>query len=122
MTLLTNGLPVSADRPPLRADDGGAVRVGNSRVSLDLVVERYEGGMSPEEMVRVYDTLSLPDVYAVIAYYLRHPDDVRAYMSRRAAEASALREAVEAAHPPLSREELLARRGDAQKADAPAGQ
>ncbi len=32
-------LPLHADRPTLRVDEGGAVRVGKSRISLDLVVE-----------------------------------------------------------------------------------
>jgi uncharacterized protein (DUF433 family) len=72
-------------------DEGGAVRVGNSRISLDLIVEQYENGMTPEDMVRAYDTLMLADVHAVIAYYLRHRDEVRAYLQRRAEEAEALR-------------------------------
>jgi uncharacterized protein (DUF433 family) len=77
------GLPLYADRPPLRVDEGGAVRVGQSRITLDLVVEQYENGMTPEEMVRAYDTLRQVDVYAVVTYYLRHRDDVRAYLKRR---------------------------------------
>jgi uncharacterized protein (DUF433 family) len=68
MSNLANGLPLQADRYPLRVDEGGAVRVGDSRISLDLIVEQYENGMTPEEMVRAYDTLVLADVYAVIAY------------------------------------------------------
>jgi uncharacterized protein (DUF433 family) len=43
-----------------------------------LVVEQYENGMTPEDMVRAYGTLELADVYAAIAYYLRHRDEVRA--------------------------------------------
>jgi uncharacterized protein (DUF433 family) len=65
-------LPLDPDAPPLRLDEGGAVRVGKSRISLDLVVEQYENGMTPEDMVRAYETLDLADVHAVIAYYLRH--------------------------------------------------
>jgi hypothetical protein len=42
----------AAERPPLRVDEGGAVRVGKSRISLDLVIEQYENGMMPEDMVR----------------------------------------------------------------------
>src|SRR5262245_60862462 len=45
-------LPLHADRPPLRVDEGAAIRVGKSRVSLDLVVEQFENGMTPEEIVR----------------------------------------------------------------------
>src|SRR5213593_1777713 len=83
-------LSIHADLPPLRMDEGGAVRVGNSRISLDLVVEQYENGMTPEDMVRAYDTLALADVHAVIAYYLRHRGEVEAYLKRRAEEAEAL--------------------------------
>src|SRR5438876_2806194 len=99
MTNLANGLPLQAEPPPLRLDEGGAVRVGKSRVSLDLVVEQYENGMTPEDLLRVYDTLALADVHAVIAYYLRHRDEVRAYLKRRDAAAEALRAKIEAAHP-----------------------
>ena len=115
-------LPVHPDRPPLRVDEGGAVRVGKSRISLDLVVEQYENGMTPEDMVRAYDTLGLADVHAVIAYYLRHRDLVRTYLKRRGEEAEALRAKIEAERPRVSREELLARRSAREKANAPTGQ
>jgi uncharacterized protein (DUF433 family) len=122
MTSLANGLPLHAECPPLRVDEGGAVRVGNSRISLDLFVEQYENGMTPEDMVRAYDTLVLADVHAVIAYYLRHRDEVRAYRKRREEEAEALRAKIEAERPRVSREELLARRRAREKDNAPAGQ
>jgi uncharacterized protein (DUF433 family) len=117
---LTVSLPLEAVSPPLRVDEGGVVRVGNSRVSLDLVVEQYENGMAPEDMVRAYDTLSLADVHAAIAYYLRHRDEVRAYLKRRKEEAETLRAKIEAERPRISREELLARRNEANH--APTGQ
>src|SRR5207244_5335483 len=99
MTNLANGLPLQAEPLPLRVDEGGAVRVGKSRISLDLIVEQYENGMTPEDMVRAYDTLVLADVYAVIAYYLRHRDEVRTYLKRREEEAGSLRAKIEAEHP-----------------------
>ncbi len=115
-------LPVHADRPPLRVDEGGAMRVGKSRVSLDVVVEQYENGMTPEDLVRAYDTLELADVHAAIAYYLGHREEVRAYLKRRGEEADALRANIEAERPRVSREELLARRSAREKANAPTGQ
>ena len=121
MKNLAKALPLDAYRPPLRVDEGGAVRVGSSRISLDLVIEQYENGMTPENMVRAYDSLALADVYAVIAYYLRHRDEVRAYLKHREEEADVLKAKIEADRPPASREELLERRNAREKADAPTG-
>jgi uncharacterized protein (DUF433 family) len=115
-------LPLQPERPPLRVDPGGAVRVGNSRISLDLVVEQYENGMTPDDMVRVYDTLALADVYAVIAYYLWHKDSVQTYLKRRREEAEALRAMIEAERPRVSRDELLGRRSAREEANAEIGQ
>jgi uncharacterized protein (DUF433 family) len=122
MTTSSNELPLGAEPPPLRVDEGGAVRVGKSRVSLDLVLEQYDNGMTPEDLARAYDTLDLADIHAVIAYYLRHREEVRLYLKRREEEAKALRAKVEAERPRVSREELLARRRAGEKADAPTGQ
>jgi len=119
---LDEPLPLYSDPLPLRIDEGGALRVGKSRISLDVVVEQYENGMTPEDMVRAYDTLALADVHAVIAYYLRHREAVRAYLKRRGEEAEALRAKIEAERPRISLEELLGRRRATEKADAPTSQ
>ncbi len=98
------------------------MRVRNSRVGLDFIVEQYENGMTPEDLVRAHDTLKLADVYAVIGYYLRHREEVRAYLKRRVEEADALRVKIETERPRVSREELLARRRAAENENAPTGQ
>ena len=115
-------LLLDADPLPLRVDEGGAVRVGSSRISLDLVVEQYENGMTPEDMVRAYDSLRLADVYATIAYFLSHRDEVRAYLKQRGEEARALQAKIEADRPRIGRDELLARRSLREEDHAPAGQ
>ena len=115
-------LPIHAEPPPLRTEPGGVIRVGRSRVSLDLIVEQYENGMTPEEMAHAYDTLAPADVHAAIAYYLRHRGQVRDYLTRRKREAESLRATVESRRPQLSREELLRRRTAAEKDNAPVGQ
>ncbi len=104
-------LPLHPEPPPLRVDAGGVVRVGASRVSLDVVVEQYENGMTPDELVRAYDTLALADVFAAVAYYLRHRAEVAAYLNRRHEKAAVLGGTVETDHPRVGRSELLARRG-----------
>src|SRR5260370_41672162 len=99
MTGVADGLTLHAEAPPLRVDEAGAIRVGKSRISLDLIVEQYENGMTPEDLARAYDTLVLADVHGVVGYYLRHRAQVRAYLKRPTEEAGALRTQIEAQHP-----------------------
>ena len=72
-----------AESPPLREDASGALRVGESRVLLELVVRAFQDGATPEAIVQRYSTLTLPDVYSVVTYYLRHRADVEAYLTQR---------------------------------------
>lgn len=118
MSSPTNVLTLEAVSPPLRVDDAGVVRVGAGRVTLDLVVAQYENGMTPEEMVRAYDTLVLAEVYAVLSYYLEHRDEVLAYLKSRSEEAASQREGVEASRVNVSRSELLERKQAREQAHA----
>jgi uncharacterized protein (DUF433 family) len=85
---------------PLREDEQGAIRVGDTRVLLDLVIHAFRNGASPEGIVESYDALSLPDVYAVLSYYLRYPDAIDDYLRRREEEAKSIRQRIEASQPP----------------------
>jgi uncharacterized protein (DUF433 family) len=85
---------------PLRMDDHGAIRVGNTRVLLDLVIHQFQEGATPEGIVDCYDTLALPDVYAVLTYYLRNPGPIDDYLRRRDDEAAKVRGKIEGAQPP----------------------
>ncbi len=60
MTNVANELPLHLDIPPLRLDPGGVVRVGKWRISLDLIVEQYEKGMAPEDIVQLMIPCPLP--------------------------------------------------------------
>ncbi len=110
--------------PPLHADETGTLRVGTSQVVLDVLVREYQEGADPESIVRAYPTLGLADVYAAIAYYLRHKDELDAYLRARREEAARLRQEIEArqAGQPGLREKLESRR-DRQEQDhaAPCG-
>jgi len=95
---------------PLRLDDSGTLRVGNTRVTLDVVVGVYTRGETAEYIAENFDTLELADVHAVIAYYLRHRDEVDAYLAERDARAEEARRGFEAVHgAPPTRAQLLAR-------------
>jgi uncharacterized protein (DUF433 family) len=95
---------------PLREDPPGVLRVGKSRVLLELVIRAHQQGRSPREIVEMYDSLDIGDVYAVIAYYLAHPAEVDEYLRRCDEEAQAVRSQIEATQRPgPTKEELLAR-------------
>lgn len=102
---------------PIRADEHGRLRVGNTRVLLDLIIYSFRLGHTPETITAQYPSLSLDDVYLAIGYYLRHREEVDSYLSEQEAEAEAFRQAYEREHPPtLTREILLERLAAKRKA------
>ena len=104
-------LVVEAPPVPLRTDEQGVMRVGKTRVPLDTVVYAFNQGASPEEIVMSYPTLELPDVYAVVNYYLYNRAEVDGYLSQREAVAACVREENERRFPQAGiRARLLARR------------
>src|SRR5438270_292188 len=105
MTLL-----LQADPLPLTRDAGGVVRVSNSRVTLDLLVEAFQAGSSPEEIAGQITTLDLGDLYTIFGWYLRHRAEVEAYYEAGRQQAEAIREEIESRWPPTERRAgLLAR-------------
>jgi uncharacterized protein (DUF433 family) len=91
-------------------DDDGAVRVGGTRVTLDVLARAFDEGASPEEVAQRHSTLDLADVYSVFAYYIRHRDEVRAYLVGRRRLAEEVRSENERHCPPGGvRGRLLAR-------------
>lgn len=95
---------------PIRADEHGRLRVGDTRVLLDLVVYAYWRGETPESITASYPSLSLDDVYLALGYYLRHRAELDDYLRQEQAAAEAHQREDEAASPPtLTREVLLAR-------------
>jgi len=105
-------LDIRTDSPPLRRDASGAVRIGASRILLEIVIRAFQDGATPEAIIQRYPTTKLADVYATIAYYLRHREEVESYLADRERFAEAVRQRVEASEGDLSeiRGRLLARR------------
>lgn len=115
MTLIAT--PVTMD-VPLWTDEGGAVRVGKSRVLLELVIYSFRDGEIAENIVASYPTLKLADVYAVIAYYMTHRAEVDAYVAQQEAEGERIQQEVEASYTPEDRaffERLRAIRDNQQR-------
>jgi uncharacterized protein (DUF433 family) len=101
---------------PLHTDEHGSIRVSRTRVTLDSIINFYLQGESPEQLHDAFPTVPLTDVYAVIAYYLAHQQEVDAYLKRREEEANRIRAEIEAKYPPITRDELE-KRLEARKQD-----
>jgi uncharacterized protein (DUF433 family) len=116
-------LTIEADPVPLRRDEYGVVRVGSSQVVLDIVIRAFNNGADPESIVHGYPTLDLADVYAAIAYYLRHRKEVDEYLQARREEAERLRQEIEAQQPHRAdlRAKLLARKAMMEREHASSG-
>ena len=87
---------------------------------LDLVVHAFDDGATPETIVQMYSTLKLADVYAAIAYYLRHRQEIRDYLAQRERRAAVIRQSSQAMQPEMSeiRRRLTERRSMTGNADA----
>ncbi len=83
---------LAAEPIPVVIDAHGVMRVAGTRVPLDTVVAAYEKGETPEQIAHDYSALETADIYAAIAYYLRHRQEVEAYLERRREKARAVRE------------------------------
>src|SRR4051794_40905246 len=95
---------------PLREEPPGVLRVGKGRVLLELVIHAFHQGESPEGIVEMYPALELADVFAVIAFYLAHREEIDDYLRVCDEQAEAIRHKIESSQRPgPSKEELLAR-------------
>ena len=105
-------LVLEVEAPRFREDATGAIRVGNSRVLLELVIRAFQDGASPVAIVQRYSTVSLSDVYSAIGYYLRHQEAVETYLNYREQLADSVHQRLLGIQPDLSviRSRLLAQK------------
>ena len=103
---------LKSEKPPLREDETGAIRVGNLRVLLEIVIRAFQNGASPESIVSQYSTLTLSDTYGAIAFYLKNKDEVEEYLDKREELAEPVKQRLKAIQPDLSqiRSRLLSQR------------
>lgn len=108
-------LAISLEPTPIETDPQGVVRVAKTRVTLDTVVTAFLEGCTPEEIGEQYPSLQLSDIYLVIGYYLRHQDEVHAYLAERQQQANEIQQDAEQRFNPTGiRDRLLARRNQAR--------
>lgn len=58
------------------------IRIKGNRIDIEIVLEDYLEGASPEEILLRYPTLNLEKIHATIRYYLAKREEVEAYLER----------------------------------------
>lgn len=67
---------------------GGKPRIAGHRIRVeDIAIWHEQMGMSPDEIVYYYPTITLADVYAALAYYYNHLEEIRQQIQEDEAEA-----------------------------------
>lgn len=95
---------------PLVRDHAGRLMVAGTRVPVDTLVAAFKRGESPEGIHESYDTVALADVYAVLAYYLRHRAEIESYLAEAERHGAEIQARIEVEYPPEGlRARLLAR-------------
>jgi uncharacterized protein (DUF433 family) len=57
---------------------GGRPRIAGHRIRvMDIVVLHEQLGLTPDEILSTYPSLTLADVYAALAYYFDHQEEVQ---------------------------------------------
>ena len=88
---------------------GGKPRIAGHRITVADVAIWYERmGMSPDEIVSEYPTITLSDVHAALSYYFDHRDEV----DREIRDGEEFAEKLRAGAPSIF-EELKARKANA---------
>jgi uncharacterized protein (DUF433 family) len=80
---MTTQVEFQPTSPPLRFDEAGGIRIGQSRVTLDSLLAAYHSGATPEEIAIQYPVLDLAEIYGAIAYYLTHRQQIDRYLEQR---------------------------------------
>src|SRR5262245_43913496 len=69
---------------------GGKARIaGHSVRVLDVVAWHEKRGLSPDEIVSLFPGITLADVYAALAYYFDHREEIEAEFRKEAEVAEA---------------------------------
>lgn len=80
---------------PLMQGEGRVFRITGTRVALDSIVREFKDGATPEQIQEDFPSVTLSDIYSMVAYYLQHSSMVEDYLSAQAQAANEVRRVVE---------------------------
>ena len=76
------------------------IRIKGTRVGIEIVIEKFCEGESPNEIQQHYPHLTLKQIYATITYYLFNKNTIDTYMEAERKRAEAAYEAQRENPPP----------------------
>ena len=79
------------DTVPLVQLENGAVRVRNSRVTLETIVHRMQMGNTVEEIHDGFPTVSLKQIEEILTWYFNNQEGADEYLRQVEAQAERLR-------------------------------
>jgi len=74
------------DTVPLVQWEDGSVRVQGTRLLLAMIVTSFQQGYTPDEINDSFPSASVPQIEAVIGWYLNNKSEVDAYLEEEEAE------------------------------------
>ena len=108
------------DPSPVRKDRQGVLRVADSRVTLDGLVDLYDQGATADEIALAFESLELHQVYAALGWYLANRPVLDDYLrSQTSTRKSARTEAERRCPPTVLRSRLAMRRRQGNDAPSP---
>ena len=98
------------DTVPLVQLENGAVRVRNSRVTLETIVIRMQGGDTIEDIHRKYPTVSVSQIKDILAWYFDNKAEADEYLQQLEEETEEIFRRIESQPGYKERHEELRRR------------
>jgi len=78
-------MPLTTTYPPLRIDDSATVWIQGTRYKvIHLASEHYLHGWTAEELMRQHPDLAPEQVYAALAYFYEHKNEMLAQLKQAA--------------------------------------
>jgi uncharacterized protein (DUF433 family) len=64
----------------------GRPRITGKRFSVEQIITLTKEGLSPQQILREYDFLTLAEVHAALAYYYANQEQIEQYLADKIAE------------------------------------
>src|SRR5712692_1748375 len=77
---MSAALLIRPEAAPLHVDEHGVYRISGTRVTLESILVSFLEGAPAEEIAEQFPSVPLADIYATIAFYLKHRPEVDSYL------------------------------------------